>query len=83
VATNALLERRGERTALVTTQGFADLLLIGNQTRPNIFALDIQRPDLLYSKVVELHEDVILPLGTEPGRRNGQHPPRCAHAAVA
>jgi 5-oxoprolinase (ATP-hydrolysing) len=39
VATNALLERKGERTALAITQGFRDLLYIGNQTRPNIFDL--------------------------------------------
>ena len=78
VATNALLERRGERTALVTTQGFADLLLIGNQTRDHIFALDIQRPDLLYSTVVELEEDVILPLTNKVDMRNGKDAAKCA-----
>jgi Hydantoinase/oxoprolinase N-terminal region len=83
VATNALLERRGERTALVTTRGFADLLLIGNQTRPDIFALDVARPDVLYTMVVELDEDVILPLGPEVNRRNGASPPRCARARRA
>ena len=79
VATNALLERRGERTALVTTQGFADLLLIGNQTRDHIFALGIQRPDLLYSTVVELEEDVILPLGHKVDMRNGKDAAKCEH----
>jgi len=42
VATNALLEHKGERLALVITAGFKDLLLIGNQTRPNIFSLNIE-----------------------------------------
>lgn len=42
VATNALLEHKGERLALVITTGFRDLLVIGNQTRPNIFSLNIE-----------------------------------------
>lgn len=63
VATNALLERQGERTALVTTKGFKDLLHIGNQSRPDIFDLEIKMPDLLYETVVEVDEEVILPLG--------------------
>ena len=78
VATNALLERQGERTALLVTQGFADLLLIGNQTRSKIFELDIQRPELLYEMVAELPEDVILPLGSEANMRNGASPQPCA-----
>jgi hypothetical protein len=77
VATNALLERKGGRTALLVTSGFADLLKIGNQTRPNIFELDIRRPELLYEMVVELEEDVIIPLGSEPGMRNGSNPSQC------
>jgi len=48
VATNALLERRGERTALLVTRGFPDLLHIGNQSRPDIFDLRIKCPDNLY-----------------------------------
>ena len=48
VATNALLERKGERCALVTTRGFKDLLHIGNQSRPRIFDLEISVPDVLY-----------------------------------
>lgn len=60
VATNALLERKGEKTAMVTTQGFADLQRIGNQSRPKIFDLEIRRPELLYSEVVEVDERVIL-----------------------
>ena len=44
VATNALLERAGAKTLFVTTQGFADALVIGDQARPDLFALDIVRP---------------------------------------
>ncbi len=58
VATNALLERRGERTALLITRGFRDALFIGHQARPDIFALDIRRPELLYETVVEVDERV-------------------------
>lgn len=54
VATNALLERKGDPIALVVNRGFADLLTIGNQSRPNIFDLDIRRPATLYRRVVEL-----------------------------
>ncbi|TYZ66594.1 hypothetical protein PybrP1_002591 [[Pythium] brassicae (nom. inval.)] len=56
VATNALLERQGERTVLVTTKGFRDLLYIGNQSRPKIFDLEIQTPDMLYESVIEVDE---------------------------
>ena len=48
VATNALLERKGDRTLLAITQGFADALRIGYQTRPDLFALQIVLPDMLY-----------------------------------
>jgi 5-oxoprolinase (ATP-hydrolysing) len=58
VATNALLERKGEPTVLVTTQGFADQLRIGNQARPKLFALNIELPDMVYARVVEAHERV-------------------------
>jgi len=54
--TNALLERRGARTVLFITRGFADLLVIGNQQRPELFALDIRRPPPLYEEVVEVPE---------------------------
>ncbi|KAI6174399.1 hypothetical protein M3Y98_01185900 [Aphelenchoides besseyi] len=60
VATNALLERKGERTALLITSGFKDLLYIGNQQRPSIFELNIQIPDVLYDEVVEVNERVVL-----------------------
>jgi 5-oxoprolinase (ATP-hydrolysing) len=56
VATNALLERKGARTLWVTTQGFADALVIGDQSRPDLFALDIVRPEPLYAGVVEADE---------------------------
>ena len=60
VATNALLERKGERTALITTKGFKDLQYIGNQSRPKIFELNIRRPDVLFEMVEELDERVVL-----------------------
>uniref|UniRef100_K3WI67 5-oxoprolinase n=1 Tax=Globisporangium ultimum (strain ATCC 200006 / CBS 805.95 / DAOM BR144) TaxID=431595 RepID=K3WI67_GLOUD len=56
VATNALLERQGERTVLITTKGFRDLLFIGNQSRPKIFDLEINTPDMLYESVIEVDE---------------------------
>ena len=61
VATNALLERKGVRTALVTTEGFKDLLYIGNQARPDLFDLNIRKPGVLYEKVIEVEERVTLP----------------------
>ncbi|MES1909909.1 MAG: hypothetical protein MHM6MM_002592 [Cercozoa sp. M6MM] len=60
VATNALLERRGERTALVTTRGFGDLLHIGDQSREKIFDLRIQRLKPLFSYVMEVDERVYI-----------------------
>ena len=68
VATNALLERKGEAVALFITAGFGDLLRIGYQNRPRLFDLDIQRPELLYADVTEVSErldasgDVLTPL---------------------
>lgn len=56
VATNALLERRGEPTALVITRGFADALRIAYQERPDIFAREIVLPEQLYGRVVEMDE---------------------------
>ncbi|KAK4776422.1 hypothetical protein SAY86_005110 [Trapa natans] len=60
VATNALLERKGERIALCVTKGFGDLLQIGNQARPNIFDLTVTKPSNLYEEVVEVDERVEL-----------------------
>ncbi len=58
VATNALLERKGERTALVTTRGFRDALQIGYQNRPRLFDRHIRQPELLYQAVIEADERV-------------------------
>ena len=58
VATNALLERKGERTALVITKGFADALRIGYQNRPRIFDRHIVLPEPLYERVIEVDERV-------------------------
>src|SRR5579863_6455108 len=59
VATNALLERKGERTLLATTRGFRDALEIGYQARPKIFARNIVKPEQLYSGVIEIDERVL------------------------
>ncbi|MEU1627568.1 hydantoinase B/oxoprolinase family protein [Streptomyces sp. NPDC020096] len=58
VATNALLERKGERTVLVITKGFHDALRIGYQNRPRIFAREIVLPELLYDRVIEVDERI-------------------------
>jgi 5-oxoprolinase (ATP-hydrolysing) len=58
VATNALLERKGERTLLLITKGFRDALRIGYQARPNIFAKHIIKPEMLYERVAEIDERV-------------------------
>ncbi len=60
VATNALLERKGERSALLVTKGFRDLLFIGNQARPELFNLHIPPPSVLYDEVVEVDERILL-----------------------
>lgn len=60
VATNALLERKGRATALITTKGFKDLLRIGTQARPDIFDIFVKKPELLYQEVVEVEERVLL-----------------------
>ena len=58
VATNALLERKGEPTCLAITRGFGDALLIGHQERSDIFARDVNRPAPLFAHVVEIDERV-------------------------
>ena len=69
--TNALLERKGDKTAFFVTKGFRDLLLIGNQQRPSLFDLNIQKPLPLYSEVIEVEErlnqqgDVVRPIDLE------------------
>lgn len=59
VGTNALLERRGERTALLITKGFGDVLRIGYQNRPDLFSLKIDLPELLYDHVEEIDERIL------------------------
>ncbi len=72
VATNALLQRTGEPTVLVITEGFGDALRIGYQDRPRIFDRRIVLPDMLYGRVIEARErvgargEVITPLAEEP-----------------
>jgi 5-oxoprolinase (ATP-hydrolysing) len=56
VATNALLEKKGDRTVLLITKGFRDALRIGYQNRPDIFALEIILPEMLYEQVIEVEE---------------------------
>jgi len=75
VATNALLERNGDRTLLVTTTGFRDALRIGYQARPRLFDRRIELPELLYERVVEVDErvnatgDVLTPLDRDGAQR--------------
>src|SRR5690348_13723961 len=75
VATNALLERKGEPTVLFITRGFRDQLRIAYQNRPRIFDRHIKLPELLYRKVVEVDErmgargDIVLPLNESQVRR--------------
>ncbi len=66
VATNALLERKGARCALLVTRGFADILQIGNQDRPHIFDLEIHKPDLLYETIIEVDERLRMLRADEP-----------------
>ncbi|HEX5184170.1 MAG TPA: hydantoinase B/oxoprolinase family protein [Allosphingosinicella sp.] len=78
VATNALLERKGERLALAITRGFGDALRIGYQARPKIFARRIALPEALYEEVIEIDErvtaegKVLRPLDLETARRGLQ-----------
>ncbi|KAL4990423.1 Hydantoinase B/oxoprolinase-domain-containing protein [Aspergillus falconensis] len=60
VATNALLERKGDRVAFLVTKGFRDILLIGNQTRPNLFDLSVRRLEQLYETVIEVDERITI-----------------------
>lgn len=77
VATNALLERKGERIAMIVTKGFKDCLEIGNQARPKIFDLAISKPDVLYQKVVEIDERVTLEdYAEDPERQSTETRPR-------
>lgn len=73
VATNALLERKGEKIAMVVTEGFNDCLEIGNQSRPKIFDLAIRKPEVLYQKVIEIEERVTLEDYAEDPKRHTTH----------
>ena len=76
VATNALLERKGEPTLLAITAGFADALRIGYQNRPKIFALNIELPEPIFSSTIEIREridargEILCPLDEEAARRD-------------
>ena len=74
VATNALLERKGERIAMVVTKGFKDCLEIGNQSRPKIFDLAIRKAEVLYEKVIEIDERVTLEDYAEDPERHVTNP---------
>ena len=78
VATNALLERKGDRTLLVITEGFHDALRIAYQARPRLFDLNIVLPELLYETVVEVpervtaHGEVLVPVDLDKTRQGLQ-----------
>jgi 5-oxoprolinase (ATP-hydrolysing) len=74
VATNALLERKGDAVVLVITKGFRDALRIGYQNRPDIFAREIVLPEMLYERVIEVEErysaqgEELMPINLEDAR---------------
>src|SRR5881296_1816426 len=76
VATNALLERKGEHTVLFITRGFRDALRIAYQNRPRLFDRHIVLPEMLYSKVVEVEErvgargEIVLPLNAAKAKKD-------------
>lgn len=78
VATNALLERKGDRTALVTTKGFRDALRLAYQNRPRLFDRNIKLPEMLYETVIEAdgrfdaHGEELTPLDLENLRKDLQ-----------
>ncbi|MBD2233447.1 hydantoinase B/oxoprolinase family protein [Phormidium tenue] len=88
VATNALLERKGDRTLLITTQGFKDALRIGYQNRPNIFARHIELPEMLYEQAIEVNErlsaqgEVLVSLDAEEEARLTQALQRAYDAGI-
>uniref|UniRef100_A0A673B8F0 5-oxoprolinase, ATP-hydrolysing n=1 Tax=Sphaeramia orbicularis TaxID=375764 RepID=A0A673B8F0_9TELE len=75
VATNALLEREGEKTALLVTKGFKDLLHIGTQARPKLFDLEVAMPEVLYEEVIEVDERVVL---RQDGCQLPKKDPKCS-----
>jgi len=76
VGTNALLERKGEDVALMISRGFGDCLRIGYQNRPDIFALEINKPEMLYKRVIEVAErcnvqgEIVVPLDMQAARED-------------
>src|SRR5687768_11142975 len=89
VATNALLERKGEKLVLAVTRGFGDSLRIGYQARPDIFARRIILPEALYGEVVEIDErvtadgEVIRPLDIEAARSSFTSAYKGGYRAIA
>lgn len=79
VATNALLERKGARTALLITKGFGDLLQIGSQNRPHLFDLEIKKPELLYESIIEVDERVRYTTPDETNELSKAHPHIVSH----
>ncbi|KAK0236133.1 Hydantoinase B/oxoprolinase-domain-containing protein [Armillaria nabsnona] len=73
VATNALLERKGARCALLTTEGHKDVLRIGQQARPDIFDLSAKKLSSLYDKVIEIAERVTIATSTEDPESSPAH----------
>ncbi|HYE28867.1 MAG TPA: hydantoinase B/oxoprolinase family protein [Allosphingosinicella sp.] len=89
VATNALLERKGEKLVLAVTRGFGDALRIGYQARPEIFARRIVLPEALYDKVIEVDErvlaggEVLRPLDLDSARAAFAQAYRAGYRAIA
>lgn len=89
VGTNALLERKGERTALAVTKGFRDCLRIGYQNRPDIFALKIEKPEMLYERVVEIQErcncrgEILVPLDRKAAHTELEKAFECGIRSIA
>ncbi|GIL39768.1 hydantoinase B/oxoprolinase family protein [Roseiterribacter gracilis] len=89
IGTNALLERKGARTLLVTTRGFADVLRIGSQARPDLFAREIILPAPLHEAVLEIDErigadgTIVTALDEESARRDLRDAEACGFEAVA
>ncbi|HMQ14101.1 MAG TPA: hydantoinase/oxoprolinase family protein, partial [Candidatus Competibacter phosphatis] len=89
VATNALLERKGDRTLLLITRGFRDALRIAYQNRPKLFARQIVLPELLYERVAEVRErvsaqgEVLAPFDADDARRSLEAAWRTGIRAVA
>ena len=77
VATNALLERKGDRVLLLVSEGFRDALEIGYQARPKIFARKIEKPSMLYARVAEVPERIAR------RRQRGDAARPCRHARRA